>query len=536
MNLKKTYNKPSAALLYLLTASSGAMLALSSLFPAFFVLAWVAFVPLLIALRQAQSLFHAYRLGLCAGLVLYAMSTYWMVDFIQLLDDYSLPISVGFASLYWFYCAQMLGLIATLNYYCRKNNSELWAFAVIVCAVFAFFPTLFSVQVGETQSQFLLALQAIELTGVHGLDFIIALTNGLIAKALLGQAYFSKRSTGLAYAFVFTWFAYGAWSLQHWDKQLSTASTFKLGLIQANEKPSTEPATPQPGYSRTYPLEMEMAEHLVKQQVDLLVWPEMRTRKFYEKAYVQAAYQRRVSTWKTPVVFQDREVQSENEKRSLFNTATLLDEQGNIANQYRKMKLIPVAEYLPWLQNSQKIKNWLRQEFGSFFSDFTPGAKHEYFLTQISRAQSSNASSEPLLLIPLICYEVMFPRFVAHSVDGAATAPPHNNRLLLAQSNNGWFGDTRQPYQHLGASVLRSVENRLPLVHAVNNGPGAVVLPNGETLFQTAYRQTKAYAIDVPMLKETGGNTFYSRHAFIISILIAMLGLWIIVRSRVKSR
>ncbi len=507
---------------YLGAAISGALLALSSLYPNLFVLAWVAFVPLLIALRQSQSLFQTYRIGLCAGIVLYAMSTYWMVDFIQLLDDYSTPTSLGLASIYWLYCAQMMGLIAVLTHYCRRNNAELWAFAIIVCAVFAFFPTLFSVQVGETQSEFLIALQAIELSGVHGLDFIIALVNVLIAQAILGKAYFANRSVGLAYVLVFSWFAYGAWSLQQWDNQTETAENLSIGLAQANQKPSTDPSIPHPGYSRNYPLEMAMAEQLLQHQVDLLVWPEMRTREFYDEEFVQAAYQRRVSNWQTPLVFQDREVQEATENRLLYNTATLLDKNGQISHQYRKMKLIPVAEYLPWLQDSQSSKNWLRRQFGSFFSDFSAGTER------------TSLATEDAVLIPLICYEVMFPSFAAQSVAKASAVPLTKNqkgRLLLAQSNNGWFGDTRQPYQHLGASVLRSVENRLPLVHAVNNGPGAVVLPSGEILFQTAYRKTAAYVIDVPVFKTAGGQTFYNRYSMFISIAIGLLLAWIFIRS-----
>ncbi|GAB1268492.1 apolipoprotein N-acyltransferase [Aurantivibrio infirmus] len=535
----QTIHKHQPFFALLAAASSGALLALSSLFPQLFVLAWVAFVPLLLALRHTHSLAQAYRLGLCTGIVLYVLSTYWMVDFIQLLNNYSLALSVSLAAVYWLYCAQMIALITVLNQYCRRSNSGLWVFAIIVSGVFAFYPTLFSVQVGETQSEFLIALQGIEFTGVHGLDFIVALVNGLIAQAILSKNYFAKRSVGIAYTLVFLWFGYGAWSLPYWHSVQKNASTLKVGMVQANQPPSTKPSAPHPGFSRTYPLEMAMAEQLIEHQVDLLVWPEMRTRDYYDREFVREAYRKRVNAWQTPLIFQDREFQRDADGSQQFNTATLLNENGELAGQYRKMQLIPVAEYLPWVggfssQTNKELKRWLRREFGSFFTDFTAGSKPEYFDTNEA------------VIIPLICYEVMFPNFVAKSVANASTNQNKKGRLLLAQSNNSWFGDTRQPYQHLAASVLRSVENRLPFVHAVNNGPGAVVLPSGEKLFQSAYRETSAYVVDVPLIarptsenaswlasifKNESGNTFYSRHPNLFLIFITVAFGFVLIRT-----
>jgi apolipoprotein N-acyltransferase len=53
----------------------------------------------------------------------------------------------------------------------------------------------------------------------------------------------------------------------------------------------------------------------------------------------------------------------------------------------------------------------------------------------------------------------------------------------------------------MNASILRAVENRLPFVHVMNNGPSVVVLPNGRVLFQSQFREAGGYLVDVPYLR-----------------------------------
>ena len=104
--------------------------------------------------------------------------------------------------------------------------------------------------------------------------------------------------------------------------------------------------------------------------------------------------------------------------------------------------------------------------------------------------------------------------------------------LLVGLSSNGWFGTTRQPYQHVNASILRAVENRIPLVHAVNNGPSIVALPTGRLIFSSDYHQAGGYIVDVPYL-ESAQNSYFSQHPnqFLYSVYV-LLVLIIILSSR----
>ena len=92
----------------------------------------------------------------------------------------------------------------------------------------------------------------------------------------------------------------------------------------------------------------------------------------------------------------------------------------------------------------------------------------------------------------------------------------------MVLSNNAWFGASRQPYQHLNASVLRAVENRRPLLHVINNGPSAVVLPSGRRLLQSEYGQEAAYWVDIPA-PGSAADSFFTRHPTLFLDLILLL-------------
>lgn len=493
--------------------ATGALLALASLYPALFVLAWVAFVPLLIALRGAN-LKTAYGLGLLAGVALYVICTHWMVDFLMLLQGYSLRQAIVLAAFYWLYCAHLIALVAVGTVILCRRFSPVWAFPLVLTVTFAAFPTLFTVQVGETQSLFLAALQPIAITGVHGLDFLIGVVNVLIAQALVGRlagdsrGWSARYATPLGYLLVVGWFGYGVMSLAYWDRQIEDWDRIAVGIVQPHEPPRVGDPEPQPGYTLSYSMQIALSEQLAEQSLDVIVWPELRRQFYLNYPHVESAFQRHVQAWETPLVFQDSDRFRGDLLSGAYNASVYLDARGQLAGRYNKIKRVPIAEYLPWFAEWPAARSLIHDWLGEFHGNVRAGTERAVF------------SLDDFSLIPLICYEVMFPWFTAQSVPGDLAAP-----VLLGQSNNSWFGDTQQPYQHLHASVLRSVENRVPLVHAVNNGPSAVVLPSGRMPFRSDYRQAAAYAVEVPV-NSNAGTSFYSRYpGWFISLCYGVLAM-----------
>jgi apolipoprotein N-acyltransferase len=73
-----------------------------------------------------------------------------------------------------------------------------------------------------------------------------------------------------------------------------------------------------------------------------------------------------------------------------------------------------------------------------------------------------------------VCYEAIFPdRFVD---------PLKRPGWLINVTNDGWFGDSTGPYQHLAQARLRTIEQGLPMVRAANTGISAVIDPYGRIL------------------------------------------------------
>lgn len=471
-------------------AATGAMLALPYNYAGFYPLTWVGLVPLLLVVHGRGYGGH-YLLGLVTGLVMYLVATPWMVEFLQRLKDYSLAPALAGAAAFWLLTSQLPALLMVSYRWLQRltGHHALWAFPVLVMLFYGWFPVLFPLQLGESQSAFLPAIQGVSLTGVYGLDLMIGVSNALVAAAILQWRGQEPRLAGpgtviagvtgvLALA---VWLGFGWWSLAQWDQRTSQWPTLAVGLVQPNETPSASVPDPEPGYGRAWPPEMEVTEALVSAGAEVVLWPETRYKGYFEVDHVPAAYQRNVNELGVPLVFHDAEQQGRGKEFREYNTALFLGADGELAERYRKHRLVAFGETLPLSREFPWLVSWAERYLGDFFANLTPGSDRVTFPVN------------GVHLVPAICYESAFPGHVARSLAAAPESP-----LLVVLSNNGWFGDSRQPWQHAGATILRAVENRVSLVHVINNGPSTVVSPSGRILAATGFQQRAGLLSQVP--------------------------------------
>jgi apolipoprotein N-acyltransferase len=140
-----------------------------------------------------------------------------------------------------------------------------------------------------------------------------------------------------------------------------------------------------------------------------------------------------------------------------YNSAYLLAP-GAPPLRYDKRHLVPFGEYVPFERVLFFAKTVARN-----IGQFQPAARLALLPWRGE------------LLGPAICYEVVFPEETAALTRAGAT-------ILVTITNDGWYGDTAAPWQHLRAARFRAAENRRPMLRAAITGVSAVIAPDGSVL------------------------------------------------------
>jgi apolipoprotein N-acyltransferase len=160
-----------------------------------------------------------------------------------------------------------------------------------------------------------------------------------------------------------------------------------------------------------------------------------------------------------------------------FNSLLVFGKGGLLLALYDKVRLVPFGEFLPLRRLLSAIG--LREI-----------ASREGF--------SSGVSPRPLLdipglpaAVPLICYEAIFPAAVVQGRERPA--------LILNVTNDGWFGNTTGPRQHLHQARVRAVEEGLPLIRAANNGVSAAFDAYGRQLAQLDMNVRGTFDVALPV-------------------------------------
>jgi apolipoprotein N-acyltransferase len=145
-----------------------------------------------------------------------------------------------------------------------------------------------------------------------------------------------------------------------------------------------------------------------------------------------------------------------------YNSIYVIDHDGSVVSVYDKLHLVPFGEYLPfqdWMEKLGFVQ--LTKVQGGFIAG--------------TRRRTMAIPNAPRAL-PLICYEAIFPGNVASGDDRPG--------WIINLTNDGWFGISTGPYQHLQQARLRAIEEGLPLVRAANTGISAVIDSLGRIVAQ----------------------------------------------------
>ncbi len=201
--------------------------------------------------------------------------------------------------------------------------------------------------------------------------------------------------------------------------------------------------------------------------------------------------------------------------QAYYNSAVLVGPDGRRRATYDKLHLVPFGEYIPLKKQLPFLQTIVP------IGDITRGTQETVFSLEEAAPLPKNS---PRRFSVLICFEDLFPELARSFVRRGA-------QFLVTVTNDAWYKKTTAAEQHLQASVLRAVENRVNMVRSANTGVSAFIGADGslargvrpgtgEGLFTdlTAYGRVPAGPV--------GGLSVYTRFG---DVSVVVCALWCLV-------
>jgi len=194
-----------------------------------------------------------------------------------------------------------------------------------------------------------------------------------------------------------------------------------------------------------------------------------------------------------------------------YNSIYVIDHDGSVLSVYDKLHLVPFGEYLPF-------QDWLEklglEQLTKVPGGFIPGL----------RRRPMDIPNAPRAL-PLICYEAIFPSDVATRDDRPG--------WIVNLTNDGWFGISTGPYQHLQQARLRAIEQGLPVVRAANTGISAVIDPVGRIVARLDLGVEGVLDASLPAAI---APTIYARNGDVPAAIMLAAAFLFVIRRRAAKR
>lgn len=200
----------------------------------------------------------------------------------------------------------------------------------------------------------------------------------------------------------------------------------------------------------------------------------------------------------------------ENGEYVPYNSLFVIDDNKNIRDYYDKVHLVPFGEFLPFRKYLPEFMKPVANVVGNL------GRGEKY--------KNLRVTGLPLMG-GAICYESIFPKEVIN--------PKEKPEILLVVANDGWYGNSFGPYQHLVATQLRAVEEGISVIRSANTGISAVIKPNGDVVGKIGLNEVGIS--DVLLPKVLSVDTVYGRYGNLILFFMLIIGLLVAVVLNIKK-
>ena len=474
-------------------------------------LAWIAFVPVMIALHDAGrsgSLARVVLISLAFAFVSGVAKVYWIME--TVMNYGGLNLALGLVSMAG--VALVIALYALIFgiYVARADwksplfplfAAALWtALEYIQTYVFTGFPWEL---LGYSLHQVLPVIQIAKYTGVYGVGFLVMLLNATLAMVFIALR---ERTAWRAPVFAMSLSClaligttgYGWWSISQARALERMTPPVKVAVVQGSKEQGEKWS--ESLYQRTVDVYRDLTRSILPQGPEFIVFPETAMTFWLESpAYEVYNEQVHALTEEADVPLLTGALGYRPGESDIYNSAFLLMPGRGIVGSYSKMHLVPFGEYLP---------------FPSLFS----------FLSGLTGAIGDLTPGDELAVMPLagydmhigtvICYESIFPDLVRRF-------PLAGANVLVVMTNDAWFGTTSAPAQHFSMAVLRAVENGTPIIRAANTGISGFISATGAVHGTTPMMVATTTVANVH--PNRGGPTFYTRYGDVFALICCVL-------------
>jgi len=454
---------------------------------------WIALVPLMYTLLDPENAAHPKYLkrsaltGYVCGVFWYILNCYWIYHTMHLYAGVPAAGAAGIVVLYSMVLGLYFGLfglgIALLRRASRSATIPLIVAPFLWVALELAASRITSVpwdQFGYSQVDNFLLTRLAPWTGTYGISFVLMAVNAVFAAALLSKSIHLRLRLGVGAALAAVLMQLGTWVQ---PKPVPTQATALL--LQANFDVRTNNDWTGGEWDRNitrflkqsadmsadwYQGVPEASKPLHQQRylhgqpaISLIAWPESPSPFSEGDPRFRAAMRQLATATGAGIVAGNPTAAWEIDDTGTrvvreYNSASFFSPNGELVGRYNKIHLVPFGEYVPYRDLFFFAHHLTKQ-----VSDFARGRERNVFTVNGHRYGV------------FICYESIFADEVRQFVRSGA-------EVFVNISDDGWYGDTSAPWQHLNMARMRAIENRRWLLRDTNSGVTASIDPYGRVL------------------------------------------------------
>jgi len=468
----------------------------------FFLLSFIAFIPLIYSLQDSdkgEMFFYPFLTGVLYFLlitdwirVLHLYSNSWIIFF-----GVSL-IAALFQSLFWGAAGYLYAIFESKHI----NNIFILPaiFTVIewVRSLGIFGNTIGSLAYHQAANQYFVSIAAI--IGAAGLVFFVLLFNQLVFE-IISALMNKKPGKASSYASLLLFLLAAVmiiaqYNINRVDKLLLSTEKKSIAVFQPSiiQEKKIDPRH-YPELKRFYLANLAAFD----QRVDLIILPETIVAEFLlsNKSFMWNLNLNIAEDiiFGTPV---------NRPGRGYYNSMVYLNKVSGMTELYNKVKIVPFGEYLPWREFFTAIvgKKIINNYFGS-----------EYIAGKEIKIVAD-------IFAPAICFESFMADVIRAGVN-------KGGEMILVLTNDAWFKQTSMLREHQAAGRLRAVENNRFVVQAANTGISFVAAPDGRVIKELSIDQKGWLVEQVPLLGSKTPYTLYGEAFVYLLIIILIFNLYL---------